>query len=1338
MKKFIIRLISIALFSFSFIWQSGKAQSIVFNDWAVNGVVKTSAQKGDTLMFGGVFGRVGKATGGLARVSKIGGEVDLNFPKVVGSVSVIVADGNGGWYIGGLFSRVGTVRCYNIAHILSDFTVEDWTPLVDNWVKTIHIRENTLLIGGEFRFINGENRNFLAEISKTSQGDATTFDLQIPYIANVAGGNVQNIEQYGSKIYISMHRSFTLAGFGIRYGLFSLNASDLSITSWTPIITSNTNGLRVYSINFYENTVIATGHFMVGTQSNIAQFDTINGNIGTLTASIPSNSALLVASMFNNKLYLTGGFGSTNSACFNIVSNSFESWAPTLNGTSASIIDDKLITASTDILKVDLSNGSIDNSSCTTKFDQIGFNCIVDNGDHYIVGGSFKLANTILTPSFVAFNTIDNSVLSLRVQPSSGNGVFSYGAIGINSMAVDGNTLYIGGTFGTISTNISSSQNRYCAATVNLSTGALGTWNPVLSGSAGCSTPFVSQVYVSKESVYLCGNFTGSAGISAYNYWRAYNKTTGSIKSAFAPTVTSDYYEYCSSKHPVYGMKIIPQGLLVWGTFKTISGQKKNGIALIDSITGVAKPMNLYLDTMAIVSSVLFNNDKLIVAGKFGKVKHMVVGNIAIIDTAHWSLYPTYIKTDSTIEKLTLFDSKLYMFGKYTEVNGQPYDGISAFDLKTNSIVNWNPNFPNQNTIENEINLSEYFTSIIHNNKLYLAGSFSYLGYLIMPNLIKWELFPSNTIKVTGRVYNEGDANCVLDANESGIGRVLIKATPGDYFSSTNNNGDYNLVLPIGSYTISQIFLGRDKDLITSVCANTHNITGAYPLQEIKNINFGNTIEYCYYLDVDVVSEARRRCAKTLSTITYYNSGNQVAENLTLKIAPSHYIKPLSSTPVWNNYQNDTLYYSIPSVPPRTKGVITLVDSNHCVSIARGTSQCIKAIITPGSECMPSSIISDSWDKSSIKVSGRCIGDSVEFIIVNSGSGDMNTPSEYRVYFDQTLGYTGSFQLESEEKLIVMVNAMGKTVRLEADQHPLHPGRSRPRTTVEDCGTINSIGVAGFRVGLPLQVPFDDANPEIEEFCAVVIDSYDPNDKQAIPSGTGIDKVVVPGQKIKYTIRFQNTGTAEAIHVRIIDTLDEGFDPELINFKSMSHSGTVEIKGEEVPILEWNFPNINLLPAQQDSLASQGFVSFEVGPREGLPLSTEVFNEAGIYFDYNEPIITNMVALKYDLWDEEDETLGAQVVFRSEIIAAINSKYIIRGNVVVFPNPSTQQIFVTGISDEIIDLQVNSMQGNSFVLPYKKNLNSLEVDIHELQLGCYSITVKTVQQTYNLVFIKSE
>lgn len=66
---------------------------------------------------------------------------------------------------------------------------------------------------------------------------------------------------------------------------------------------------------------------------------------------------------------------------------------------------------------------------------------------------------------------------------------------------------------------------------------------------------------------------------------------------------------------------------------------------------------------------------------------------------------------------------------------------------------------------------------------------------------------------ITGKVYHDVNANCVFDSGtDFPIANKEIKAEPGAYFAFTDNNGNYTLSLPAGSYSVS---LNPQYDYVT-------------------------------------------------------------------------------------------------------------------------------------------------------------------------------------------------------------------------------------------------------------------------------------------------------------------------------------------------------------------------------------------------------------------------------------------------------------------------------------------------------------------------------------------
>ncbi|MFT7250445.1 MAG: putative repeat protein (TIGR01451 family), partial [Flavobacterium sp.] len=136
----------------------------------------------------------------------------------------------------------------------------------------------------------------------------------------------------------------------------------------------------------------------------------------------------------------------------------------------------------------------------------------------------------------------------------------------------------------------------------------------------------------------------------------------------------------------------------------------------------------------------------------------------------------------------------------------------------------------------------------------------------------------------------------------------------------------------------------------------------------------------------------------------------------------------------------------------------------------------------------------------------------------------------------------------------------------------------------------------------------------------VVIGSYDPNDKMEAHGETININSFTADDYLYYTIRFQNTGTADAINVEIQDALNSQLNPTTLRMIDASHD-YVLIKNNNQ--LTWKFADINLPSDSVSEELSQGYVSFKIKPNPGFVVNDMIPNTAEIYFDFNPAIITN-------------------------------------------------------------------------------------------------------------------
>jgi hypothetical protein len=73
-----------------------------------------------------------------------------------------------------------------------------------------------------------------------------------------------------------------------------------------------------------------------------------------------------------------------------------------------------------------------------------------------------------------------------------------------------------------------------------------------------------------------------------------------------------------------------------------------------------------------------------------------------------------------------------------------------------------------------------------------------------------------------------------------------------------------------------------------------------------------------------------------------------------------------------------------------------------------------------------------------------------------------------------------------------------------------------------------------FPTGLPITTPWNNIN----YFTTITVSSYDPNFKEVSPEGTGPTGLITRNDSVlEYMVHFQNTGTAPAQNIVVVDTL---------------------------------------------------------------------------------------------------------------------------------------------------------------------------------------------------------
>ena len=537
---------------------------------------------------------------------------------------------------------------------------------------------------------------------------------------------------------------------------------------------------------------------------------------------------------------------------------------------------------------------------------------------------------------------------------------------------------------------------------------------------------------------------------------------------------------------------------------------------------------------------------------------------------------------------------------------------------------------------------------------------------------------------IKGNIFEDVSNDCTKQAGENGLTNIVVEATDGEdvYYGLTDADGNYSIGVDSGAvtYAVTPRFNNRAQSVYSNLCTPGHLVLTNGAGKDFCCSDFGLKVKYCSQLSIEVNSDRRRRCFTSNSVVSYTNYGNAPAASTVVKVIYSEFVEPISSVPAWTAKVGDTLIYELGTLAEGASGTIALIDSVICGrEDIRGLSQCLKAIISPKSQCVSTE---PAWDGSSVTVFPYCENGMARFVVQNVGLEDMASSSAYRLYSNDTLVFQSAFQLISGNTFQVRYPANGAVIRLEADQRPSHPGRSRPRAFVEGCGTaVAQTSVA--RESLVLSVPQDDLDEEVAISCLTIVDSYDPNDKAALPVGMTDDHLVKAGTALKYTIRFQNTGTDVAYKVKVVDTLDVNLDITSFTEIAGSHPYVLKLTNEgEKNILTYTFNNINLKDSTTSEPESHGFLSFYINVQADLADGHTIHNKADIFFDYNSAIVTNVVDHTIGTYVPTDLTKGNSV----QLITGLfddHSANVAQG-VTLYPNPATDVIQVK------LDQQFNS------------------------------------------------
>ena len=243
-------------------------------------------------------------------------------------------------------------------------------------------------------------------------------------------------------------------------------------------------------------------------------------------------------------------------------------------------------------------------------------------------------------------------------------------------------------------------------------------------------------------------------------------------------------------------------------------------------------------------------------------------------------------------------------------------------------------------------------------------------------------------------------------------------------------------------------------------------------------------------------------------------------------------------------------------------------------------------------------------------------------------------------------------------------------------------------------------------------------NTITNNFCQKNIGSYDPNDKQAFVKGQTLTDFTTPNSVLEYLIRFQNTGTDTAFNITIKDQLDPNLDWTSFKITSSSHHYTYDL--DKNGQLIFSFRNIFLPDSNIHEMGSHGFIKYQIQQKNNLPANSIIKNTASIYFDFNEPVLTNTVNLKLLISTQSND------IDNKIFLSAVPNPFM-ESTTIVFPKQienENKTIWVYNLDGKLL----SKLYSNKSTLLIKKdNLNTQVLLVKVISESGKSGIIKLIQ-----------
>lgn len=329
-------------------------------------------------------------------------------------------------------------------------------------------------------------------------------------------------------------------------------------------------------------------------------------------------------------------------------------------------------------------------------------NAILRVGDTIYIGGSFtsitRKDGTSVTRHRLA--AIDAGTGDPTAWNPDANGT-------VRALAAspDGTRIFAGGDFGSVG-----GKSRRRLAKIDAVSGAVTSWKPSASSS-------VRALAVARGRVYAGGTFSTISGV-AVSRMAALDMGTGAVVGGFSPRPDAGVRTLAAS----------PDGSTVYagGSFTAIGGADRPYLAALSASTGRATSWRPHGSRTVLGVAVSADGSRIYAggAGSGGQLASYETGS----GRQRWAR-----DLDGDVNTVAVSSTTVYAGGHFHRANGASRERLAAFDAATGSLDPWNPGANSLNGV---------YSLAVTSSRLYAGGDFTVIGGVSQPRLARFSGSP--------------------------------------------------------------------------------------------------------------------------------------------------------------------------------------------------------------------------------------------------------------------------------------------------------------------------------------------------------------------------------------------------------------------------------------------------------------------------------------------------------------------------------------------------------------------------------------------------------------------